>query len=262
MYKPPIGSPRRRMASAMARNWIVVLSLPSMLGAITAPSEAITPRSPMRTSSRPMISATIHGETRLTPSSAISTRETSSLSAVVSRKEPSLLVTFQRRASRPSIQSVAAAAQNSAAASGSASSSASRISAITTGVRAILVAVPTASTRADFSPPRVTFGIATGEPMLPAQGGFHGGNATGRHAQRTHAGLCELQRYLGVAGELPADPDGPARRDHARDQVQQRWQRPAEQGREPRVAAFGRHRVLREVVRADAEEVDVELRGA
>src|SRR4051812_29741740 len=227
------------MASAMARNWIVVLSLPSMLGAITSPSEAITPRRPISTSSRPMISATIHGEARFTPSSAISTPETSSLSAVVSRNEPSLLVTFQRRASRPSIQSVAAAMQNSAVASGSASSSASRISAMTTGVRAILVAVPTASTRADLNPPWVTFGIATGEPMLPAQGGLHGGNAAGRHAQRAHTGLYELQRYLGVAGELAADPDGRARRDHARDQVQQRRQRPAEQRREPGVAALG-----------------------
>src|SRR4051812_45847561 len=196
------------MASAMARNWIVVLSLPSMLGAITSPSEAITPRRPISTSSRPMISATIHGDTRLTPSSAISTPETSSLSAVVSRNEPSLLVTFQRRASPPSTQSVAAAMQKSAAASGSASSSASRISAITTGVRAILVPVPTASTRADLNPPRVTFGIATGEPMLPAQRGLDGGNAAGRHAQRAHPGLYELRRYLGVARELAADADG------------------------------------------------------
>ena len=46
----------------------------------------------------------------------MSTPETSSLSAVVSRNEPSLLVTFQRRASRPSTQSVTAATANSTAA--------------------------------------------------------------------------------------------------------------------------------------------------
>ena len=68
---------------------MLVLSLPSIDGAITSPSAAITPRRPISTSSRPTISATIQGETRSTPSSAISTPATSSLSAVVSRNEPS-----------------------------------------------------------------------------------------------------------------------------------------------------------------------------
>ena len=48
----------------MARNWTRVLVLPSIDGAITSPSDAIRPRRPMSTSSRPTMMATIHGETR------------------------------------------------------------------------------------------------------------------------------------------------------------------------------------------------------
>ena len=39
----------------IARNWTLVLSLPRIDGAITSPSAAITPRRPIRTSSRPTI---------------------------------------------------------------------------------------------------------------------------------------------------------------------------------------------------------------
>ena len=62
-----------------------------------------------------MISAT-HGDARWTATSPTSAVVTSSLSAVVSRNEPSVVVTFQRRASRPSNQSVAAATRNRIAA--------------------------------------------------------------------------------------------------------------------------------------------------
>ena len=58
-----------------------------------------------------MISA-IHGDTRWTDTRAISAVVTSSLSAVVSRNDPSRDVTPQRRARRPSTQSVAAAIRN------------------------------------------------------------------------------------------------------------------------------------------------------
>jgi hypothetical protein len=65
---------------------------------MTAPSAATTPRRPMIVSSRAMMIVAIHGDTRSTATSAMSTPVTSSLSAVVSRNEPSVVVTFQRRA--------------------------------------------------------------------------------------------------------------------------------------------------------------------
>ena len=80
-----------------------------------------------------MISA-IHGDARSTATSATSAVVTSSLSAVVSRKAPRRVVTPQRRARRPSIQSVAAATKKTAAA---AVSDPARTSAITTGASRI-----------------------------------------------------------------------------------------------------------------------------
>ena len=53
-----------------------------------------------------MMITAIHGDTRSTATSAISTPVTSSLSAVVSRNDPSFVVTSQRRARQPSTQSV------------------------------------------------------------------------------------------------------------------------------------------------------------
>ncbi len=64
-----------------------------------------------------MMKAT-HIEARPTATRAISTPETSSLSAVVSRKLPSVVVCFQRLARRPSKKSVIAAIANRAAAAG------------------------------------------------------------------------------------------------------------------------------------------------
>ena len=74
-----------------------------------------------------------------TSTSAISTPDTSSLSAVVSRKFPRAEVCFQRRARRPSKKSVTAANAKSAVAVGRAQlGSVSAItSAMTTGVSAI-----------------------------------------------------------------------------------------------------------------------------
>ena len=142
---------------------MLVLSFPSIDGAITSPSEASTPRSAMTSSSRPMMTATIHVEARPTSSRAISTPETSSLSAVVSRKEPSLLVTPHRRARRPSTQSVAAARQKSAAAINSVDDSSSPFSTshMTTGVRRIRVALPAAIKPAERMLLRITIGFAT-----------------------------------------------------------------------------------------------------
>ena len=86
------------MASRIAKNCTFVLILPQIEGAMTRPSAATTPRRPMITSSRPMMIVAIQGETRSTATSATSTPVTSSLSAVVSRNDPSVVVTFQRRA--------------------------------------------------------------------------------------------------------------------------------------------------------------------
>ena len=86
------------MARKIATNWAFVLSFPQIEGGKTVPSAATTPRRPRISSSRPMMMAAIHGDARLTSTSAISTPVTSSLSAVVSRKEPSFVVTAQRRA--------------------------------------------------------------------------------------------------------------------------------------------------------------------
>ena len=97
-YSGPIGSPKRMIASRIATNWTFVLSLPQIEGANTVPSAATTPRRPRISNSRPMMITAIHGEARPTSTSAISAPATSSLSAVVSRKEPKVVVCAQRRA--------------------------------------------------------------------------------------------------------------------------------------------------------------------
>ncbi len=58
----------------------------------------------------------IHADARPTETRATRTPDTSSLSAVVSRNVPRVVVCFHRRASRPSKKSVAAAIANRAAA--------------------------------------------------------------------------------------------------------------------------------------------------
>ena len=101
------------MASAIATNCTVVLILPSIDGSMTSPADGDRAAQAQDHDSRATMISAIHGEARPTATSAISTPETSSLSAVVSRNEPSVVVTPQRRARRPSIQSVAAATTNS-----------------------------------------------------------------------------------------------------------------------------------------------------
>src|SRR5437763_11915192 len=86
-----------------------------------------------------MIASESQGDARSTATSAISTPLTSSLSAVVSRNEPSRELTFQRRASRPSNQSVLATRTKTIA---DAVQAWPRISAITTGVAKIRRLVP------------------------------------------------------------------------------------------------------------------------
>src|SRR5947209_5528629 len=86
-----------------------------------------------------MIAIESHGETRPTESNASSAPVIRSLSAVVSRNEPSRELTFQRRASRPSNQSVLATRTKTIA---DAIQAWSRISAITTGVAKIRRLVP------------------------------------------------------------------------------------------------------------------------
>ena len=70
----------------------------------------------MITISRPMMMNAIHADARPTETRAMSTPDTSSLSAVVSRNVPSVVVCFHRRANRPSKKSVAAAIANRMAA--------------------------------------------------------------------------------------------------------------------------------------------------
>src|SRR5436305_14595054 len=86
-----------------------------------------------------MIAIASHGDTRSTDSNASSAPVIRTLSAVVSRNEPSRELTFQRRASRPSNQSVLATTTNTIAA---AIQERPRISAITTGVAKIRRLVP------------------------------------------------------------------------------------------------------------------------
>ena len=228
---------------------------------------------------------------------AMSTPETSSLSAVVSRNEPSLLVTPQRRASRPSTQSVAAAMQNSTVAATVPSSLSSvRTSHITIGVRAILAVVPTARKRAERTPPRVTVGVATQRADATARrrsrtsGRCAAGAACRRPPARQRccaaaAASNPVSRSAALtAGIRPAamlssrtpspasstaasgspasSPQTPTQRPcslggggHRGDQGEHRRAGVLEQRRERRVPALRRHRVLREVVRPDGEEV-------
>ena len=134
----------RSMAIVSAANWTVAFHLPSIEVSRWAPPEATAARSPRIANSRPMMISAIHGEARSTATSATSAVVTSSLSAVVSRKAPRRVVTPQRRARRPSIQSVAAATKKTAAA---AVSDPARTSAITTGASRIRTPVPAASRR-------------------------------------------------------------------------------------------------------------------
>ena len=94
----PMSPLQRTIARKIATNWTFVLSFPQIDGGKTVPSAATTPRSPRINSSRPTMIAAIQAEARSTSTSAISAPVTSSLSAVVSRNEPSLVVTAHRRA--------------------------------------------------------------------------------------------------------------------------------------------------------------------
>ncbi len=98
--------------------------------------------------SRLTITSATHGDARCTATSASSVVVTSSLSAVVSRNDPSLVVTPQRRASRPSNQSVTAAIRNTMTAIVSSRDS---TSAMITGQATIRRLVPMASAREDRS---------------------------------------------------------------------------------------------------------------
>src|SRR5919206_1110427 len=249
---PAMRSPGRRMASRMATNWTVVLSLPHIDGCMTAPSAATTARRPRMMSSRPTMIAAIQLDTRSAPTSAMSTPETSSLSAVVSRNEPSVVVISQRRASQPSRKSVAAATANSAAAATDGapgrSPGSARISAITTGAMKIRNDVPAATKRAERMPRPGVVSVATRRPMLAARpavgderahgrgvveiergGGQPGGLAgvqpahdlldlvhqPGGHAQLGDAEADEQDGGVRVAGQLAADPDPAAVRGRA-----------------------------------------------
>ncbi len=106
----------RRIASVIATNWTVAFHLPSIDVSNRRPPDSTAARRPRIVNSRPTMTSATHGDARCTDTSAISAEVTSSLSAVVSRNAPSRVVTPQRRASRPSNQSVAAATTNTTAA--------------------------------------------------------------------------------------------------------------------------------------------------
>ena len=74
------------------------------------PSMAATPRRPEMAISRAMMTKPAQAQARPTATRAKRAPATSSLSAMVSRKAPSVLVMCHRRARKPSSQSVKAAA--------------------------------------------------------------------------------------------------------------------------------------------------------
>ena len=207
------------------------------------------------------------------------------MSAVVSRNEPSFVVTPHARASRPSTQSVAAATANSTAASvrrrrrpGPRPSRAPSPPAS----RRIRRTVPAAMRRADRSRPEVTVGLPTRRAACyrawsvtaPARAAacaaarsvarsavLHRGDPARRHAQLAHPEAGQQHGGVRIAGQLAAHPHPPAvglgGGAHGADQREHRRQRAREQRRERGVPALGGHRVLGEVVGADGEEVDV-----
>ena len=223
----------RSMAIVSAANWIVAFHLPSIEVSRCAPPEATAARSPRIVNSRPMMTSAIHGEARSTATSATSAVVTSSLSAVVSRKAPRRVVTPQRRARRPSIQSVAAATKKTAAA---AVSEPARTSAITTGASRIRTPVPAASRRDERR--TLTVPASTGARLHQSKAAASRrassassassaasrrrarvGEIDGaqrrlglrdegrRHAQLGHPEAGEQDRRGGVAGQLAAHPD-------------------------------------------------------
>src|SRR6185312_3047628 len=105
----PMSTAGWTIASRMATNWVFVFSFPQMDGFITMPSAATRPRRPMITSSRPMMIVATQAEALPTDTSATSVPDVSSLSAVVSRNDPSVVSIRQRRARYPSRVSVTAA---------------------------------------------------------------------------------------------------------------------------------------------------------
>jgi len=97
---------------------------------------------------------------RSTATSATTTPVTSSLSAVVSRNEPSVVVRFQRRARRPSHQSVAAAKANRSAA-GISKSGPARTSPMMMGASTMRAHVPAAMKRAAIGPRALVVRVLT-----------------------------------------------------------------------------------------------------
>ena len=265
---------------------MLVLSLPSIDGAITSPSAAITPRRPISTSSRPMISAAIHGETRSDAEQRDQHAGDEQLvrRRVEERAELARDVPAPREAPVDPVRRGGDAEQHGGEDRGVVVV-ADQDQRHETGVSRIRVAVPAARKRAERSPPRVTFGIATrradatrapsgrsgralrararrrARPVAVAQCGLDRGDPARGHAQLAHAEPGEQHRGVGVAGELAADADPAAvrlgGRDDAAISARTGGRRAVEQRRERRVAALGRHRVLGEVVGADGEEVDL-----
>src|SRR6185437_10630734 len=204
-----------------AANWIVAFHLPSIDGSRWLPCASTAARRPSRVNSRPMMMIANQGETRSTASSATSAPATRSLSAVVSRNEPRRVVTFQRRASRPSNQSVAAAERKTIAA---AVSEPPITSAITIGTATIRMLVPAISSAVARSGPvrgalsapasmRAILPTPSQRPKRPlpgllerdrAQRLLHLGDERRRHAELGHAEAHEQDGGVGVPGQLAA----------------------------------------------------------
>src|SRR5581483_7454161 len=106
-HTPAAASPPTAAATACAQ----VFSFPRSRAAITIPRSSAAWRSPVTSSSRATIAATIHAGKTCCPSRTISVARTSSLSATGSSSDPNGEVRPARRAIRPSNQSVAIAPQ-------------------------------------------------------------------------------------------------------------------------------------------------------
>src|SRR2546422_6317632 len=116
MWKRGGSNPFSMISIVIATYWLTVFHFARREAGTITPTEAATARSPVTASSRPTIATTIQASILEIASSETSAAATSSLSAIGSRRVPSVVTWLRRRATTPSAQSVIAARMKMAAA--------------------------------------------------------------------------------------------------------------------------------------------------
>src|SRR3990172_10641884 len=115
-WRPPYRSAVRSSARKIARYCVLAFAFPHHEAGTLTPSMAATPRRPETAISRPTITKAAQAQARSTATSPKRAPDTSSLSAIESRKAPRAVVCRQRRGGEPSRKAVGGAVHISAGA--------------------------------------------------------------------------------------------------------------------------------------------------